>query len=114
MKNKLEIELYRIDNLVLGRVTHMDEELRGTGSLAKKGGQGDFGIVSSATSELRARQLFVRGDGKRSDNQRFSYAYGTPEQADKVCKIIRELVNEINNDGNEKKEEIKDWALVEY
>ena len=97
---KLILELYRVESLVFGRVVHMDERLRGVGTLA---GNLRFQIRSNAMSNLYGNVLYINGASKEDDGILFSYHYDDTTEAMKVVENISELVAEINN-----KEEIKE------
>ena len=97
---KLILELYRVESLVFGRVVHMDESLRGVGTLA---GNWRFQIRSNAMSSLHRNMLYINGVSKDDDGILFSYHYEDKNEAKKAVEIISELVAEINN-----KEEIKE------
>lgn len=93
MNKKLEIELFRYENLLFGKVLHMDESLRGNETLYE--GK-EVEINSAGAPELRGDTLFVRGEAKSYDNSVFKYAYYDEEEAIKVAKDIENGINFIN------------------
>ena len=99
---KLILELYRVESLVFGRVVHMDESLRGGGTLAENS---EFQIPSSVNSSLYGNVLYINGVRKGDDGILFSYHYESTNEAKKIVENISELVAEINNKEDIKKKE---------
>lgn len=99
---KLEIELYRYENLVFGKILHQDESLRNKGTIEKKD---DFKIASYSNPALHDEVLFIRGGNKQLDNDVFYYQFLDKETAIKTCKKIVDCVDLINSE-----EEIKSNA----
>ena len=107
----LDIELYRKDSLVFGRVTRQDERLRcGPNEPSKVlfklpglGGEGTIRIVSLYVPGLddftsRGIELRVLGGDKREDGQWFSHCFGDEAKAEKACALILKGVDRINSD----------------
>lgn len=93
MNKKLEIELFRYENLLFGKVLHMDEDLRDAGTLY----EGKLVEINSAGSpDLKKDILFVRGISKSCDNNIFKYIYCNEEEAIEVAKDIENGINFIN------------------
>lgn len=93
MNKKLEIELFRYENLLFGKVLHMDESLRDAGNLY----QGKLIEINSIGSPaLNRNTLFVRGIAKSCDNDVFKYAYWNEREAIRVAKDIENGINFIN------------------
>ena len=93
MNKKLEIELFRYENLLFGKVLHMDEDLRDAGTLY----EGKLVEINSAGSpDLKKDILFVRGIAKSCDNNIFKYIYCNEEEAIEVAKDIENGINFIN------------------
>lgn len=93
MNKKIEIELFRYENLLFGKVLHMDDSLRGTDVLY----EGELVEINSAgTPELRKKILFVRGTSKGCDNSIFKHTYSSEKEAIEVAQDIRNGINFIN------------------
>lgn len=92
---KLEIELYRYDNLVFGRVLCQDGSLRARGEIVEKD---DFRIISYSSPDLTVKELYVRGNDKKADNRIFCYQFRNEETAIKTCKKIKDCVDLINSE----------------
>lgn len=93
MNKKLEIELFRYENLLFGKVLYMDESLRGTDVLY----EGELVEINSAGApELRKKILFVRGTNEGYDNRIFEYTYSSEREAIEVAQDIRNGINFIN------------------
>lgn len=93
MNKKIEIELFRYENLLFGKVLHMDESLRDRGTLY----EGKLVEINSVGSpDLNRNTLFVRGIAKSCDNDVFKYTYYNTEEAIKVAKDIENGINFIN------------------
>lgn len=90
---KLEIELYRYENLVFGKVIYQDESLRNKGTIEKKD---DFKIESRLVPDLEENRLYIRGAREKQDNTVFSYQFLDSETAIKTCGKIKECVDSIN------------------
>ena len=104
---KLILELYRVENLVFGRVEYMDESLRGVGMLAENS---TFAIISGNYPSLVHGVLYVDGYDIDANGTIFSQLYENTTAAKEVVKNICELVDEINRD---KKIEIKESLVIE-
>lgn len=91
---RLEIELFRYENLVFGKVLKMDEGLRKASLLAEKKG---FTVESSSYPALSSDILYIRGDQKDKDEKIFSREYNDVKEAIKACENIKELVDKINS-----------------
>lgn len=111
----LDIELYRKDSLVFGRVIHQDERLRcGPNEPSKVlfkllglGGEGIIRIVSLYVPGLdnftsRGIELRVLGGDKREDGQWFSHCFGDEAKAEKACALILKGVDRVNSDWSYK------------
>lgn len=93
MNKKLEIELFRYENLLFGKVLHMDESLRGTDVLY----EGELVEINSAGApELRKKILFVRSTNEGYDNRIFEHTYSSEREAIEVAQDIRDGINFIN------------------
>lgn len=93
MNKKIEIELFRYENLLFGKVLHMDEDLRCAGVLYK----GELVDIRSVGSpDLERGVLFVGGRGKEYDNDVFKFLYSNEEEAIKTAKDIEKGINFIN------------------
>lgn len=93
MNKKLEIELFRYENLLFGKVLHMDESLRDTGTLYK----GKLVEINSVGApDLNEDTLFVRGIAKSLDDNIFKHTYYNEEEAIEVAKDIENGINFIN------------------
>lgn len=97
---KLKIELKLDGNTISGRVLEQDESLR-----ADEGRKPElvirnteFLILSSFCPVLIENKLFVRGRNRSTDNDIFSNAYVSPEDANKVYATIVGLVNALNDE----------------
>lgn len=90
---KLEIELYRYDKLVFGKVIYQDESLRDSGLIIEKNG---FKIESCSGPALHGTRLFIRGENKQFDKDMFYYRFCDEETATKICETIVDCVNSIN------------------
>ncbi|MBF1157728.1 MAG: hypothetical protein HXL81_02690 [[Eubacterium] sulci] len=96
---KLKIELKLDDTTVSGRVLEQDESLRNNNSKPITLIQNDeFRIVSSTLPLLGWNELFVRGMSYNDDNHIFLKSFETIEEAERIYKIIIELVNELNGE----------------
>lgn len=90
---KLEIELYRYENLVFGKIIHQDESLRDIGIIVEKD---DFKIGSYSHPELQVNKLLIRGNDKKDDHRIFYYKFRDKETAIKTCRKIMVCVDLIN------------------
>ena len=96
MNKKLEIELFRYENLLFGKVLHMDESLRGAGILYTGS---EIVILSRFSPMLECTDFFIRGEGEEYDNRVFSFAYCDEEEAIKVGQDIKNGIDCINGIG---------------
>lgn len=94
MNKKLEIELFRYENLLFGKVLHMDESLRGTGVLYS---EDSIKIESRAVPALEGGVLYLRGVGEDEDNCAFFEKYRSNEEAFEMANRIQRGINYINN-----------------
>ena len=94
---KLEIEIYRLENLLFGKVLHMDESLREKGVLASVDGDICFEIESSARPQLVNNILYVWGSNTSRDGELFSYLYDDIDEAKIAAKSIVNIVDKIND-----------------
>lgn len=103
MEKKIEIELFRYETLLFGKVLHMDESLRGTGTLYKgelteiyseNGPQ--LAEIDPGALHFRANVLFVRGLAENCDNNIFGFNYKDKERAIEIAKDIEKGINFIN------------------
>lgn len=92
---KLEIELYRYENLVFGKILHQNEILRNKGIIAEKD---DFKIESYSSPELCRTKLLIRGENEEDDNDVFYNQFLDEETAIKTCKKIVDCVDLINSE----------------
>lgn len=93
MSKKIEIELFRYEKLLFGKVLYMDESLRGTDVLY----EGELvEINSTGAPELRKKILFVRGTSESYDNSIFKHTYSSEKEAIEVAQDIRNGINFIN------------------
>lgn len=90
---KLEIELYRYENLVFGKILNQDESLRYYAIIVEKN---DFKIESRSCPALQEAKLFIRGENKGADNNIFYYKFCDEETAITACKKIKECIDLIN------------------
>lgn len=96
---KLKIELKQEDKTISGRVLEQDESLRNNNSKPITLIQNDeFRIVSSTLPLLGWDKLFVRGMSYNDDNHIFLKSFETIEEAERIYKIIIELVNQLNGE----------------
>lgn len=96
---KLKIELKLEGKTISGRVLEQDESLRNNNSKPITLIQNDeFRIVSSTLPLLGWNELFVRGMSYNDDNHIFLKGFETIEEAERIYKIIIELVNELNGE----------------
>lgn len=96
---KLKIELKLEGKTISGRVLEQDESLRNNNSKPITLIQNDeFRIVSSTLPLLGWDKLFVRGMSYNDDNHIFLKSFETIEEAERIYKIIIELVNELNGE----------------
>lgn len=79
---------------VVYECTHIDEELRGKGLLAKIAG---YEIKSFGFAWIHDNGLFVRGNEVEKDYMLSSHVFESQEQAEKFIEIMNELIDEINN-----------------
>ena len=93
MNKKIEIELFRYEKLLFGKVLYMDESLRASGVLYR-GKLVDIRSVGSP--DLEEGVLFVGGRGKEYDHDVFEYTYSSEEKAIEVAKDIENGINFIN------------------
>ena len=94
---RLKIELKLEGNTISGRVLEQDESLRNNNSKPITLIQNDeFRIVSSTLPLLGWNELFVRGMSYNDDNRILLKSFETIEEAERIYKIIIELVNELN------------------
>lgn len=108
VEERLKIELFRYENLVFGKVIHMDESLRSIGVLAQNN-FGDFAIKSNRQPQLDNNNFFVKGRLEDKDSEVFNYKFESIEQAIKSCENIKVLVDKINK--IEIKEEVKSGVI---
>lgn len=94
MNKKLDIELFRYENLLFGKVLHMDEDLRGTGTLYARD---LIKIESRASPALEGGILYLRGVGEEEDNCVFFEKYSSNEKALEMANKIQCGINYINN-----------------
>lgn len=94
---KLEIELYRYENLVFGKVLNQDKSFRGRGIITEVNG---FKILSGVAPALISKKLFIQGNDKELDNSIFCYLFEDSAEAIEVCKKIKKCVDFINGEGN--------------
>lgn len=94
MNKKLEIELFRYENLLFGKVLHMDDSLREAETLYK---EGSIEIVSYAVPALGGSTLYLRGSDKSADNSIFFERYESNEDAIEVANGIQRGIYSINN-----------------
>lgn len=98
MKLKIELKLEG-NTMVSGRVLEQDESLRNNNSKPITLIQNDeFRIVSSTLPLLGWDKLFVRGMSYNDDNRIFLKSFETIEEAERIYKIIIELVNQLNGE----------------
>lgn len=96
---KLKIELNLEGSTISGRVLEQDESLRNNNSKPITLIQNDeFRIVSSTLPLLGWDKLFVRGMSYNDDNHIFLKGFETIEEAERIYKIIIELVNILNGE----------------
>ena len=105
MKNNLQvsIKIQPDGKTVVAECTHIADELRGKGTLAKKDG---YYIESYNTVAVNRTTLYVRGISYDTDYCIGCYNFKTPEQAQHYVKIMNELIEKINNPK-------VDWSKVE-
>lgn len=94
MNKKLEIELFRYENLLFGKVLYMDEDLRGVGALYA---EGSIRIESRAVPALEGGVLYLRGESEEEDNCAFSEKYKSNKEALEMANRIQRGINCINN-----------------
>lgn len=96
---KLEVEMYRYDNILFGKVLHMDEELRGKGRLIRDAG--GYQIISEHCPNLTGKTLFVNGIIKGRDGVAFYREYNTEADLIRAAEHFKELIDKINGDTEE-------------
>ena len=103
MNKKLEIELFRYENLLFGKILHMDESLRGAGTLYKgklteiySENSPQLAEIDPGTPQSRASVLFVRGLAENCDNDIFGFNYKDKERAIEIAKDIEKGIDFIN------------------
>lgn len=103
MNKKLEIELFRYESLLFGKVLHMDEDLRGAGTLYKgrlieiySDAAPQLVEIDPGTLQLMENVLFVRGSAENCDNDVFGLNYEDEKKAIEVAQDIRNGINFIN------------------
>lgn len=96
--DSLLIELYCYHTLVFGKVVYQDESLRagcsGSKVLHRNAG---FKIMSHITPTLSRDVLCIRGRDCGSDNSIFQYRCMTEEEAQGLCRKIRNAINCVNH-----------------
>ena len=92
---KLEIELYRYDTLVFGKIIYQDESIRDDVKIVEKNG---FSIGSFAHPELVENSLYIRGKNDKNDHNIFYYRFSDDEIAIQTCKKIVDCVDLINSE----------------
>ena len=95
---KLKIELKLEGNTISGRVLEQDESLRTNDGDELVIRNTEFLILSSFRPALIENELYVRGKYHSTDNDIFSEAFDSSEEADKVYANIIGLVNELNGE----------------
>lgn len=102
---KLEIELYRYDTLVFGKVLYMDESLRAKGTLEKHNG---FSIISNYSPYLSDTQLYIQGMDREFDTCVFANTYSSIEETKETIDNIKACINAINSDPMDNSRIIKE------
>lgn len=92
---KLEIELYRYDNLVFGKILYQDESIRDNVKIVEKNG---FSIRSFAYPELVENSLYIRGINDKNDHNIFYYQFLDKKTAIQTCKKIVDCVDLMNSE----------------
>lgn len=100
---KLNVELFRYDTLVFGKILEQDESLREKGEVISRS---DYEIDSVSSPELRQTRLFIRGAKKCDDNKVMYYNFTTVKDAEAWCENIKKLINKLNNDGASEEDDI--------
>ena len=95
---KLKIELKLDGTMISGRVLEQDESLRTNDEEELVIRNTEFLILSRFCPTLIGNELCVRGKYHSTDNDIFSEAYDSSEEADKVYANIISLVNELNGE----------------
>ena len=109
MGKRLEIELYQYENMLFGKVLHLDESLRGKGLILEMNGY----IISSKTSpEMNSYELFLRGENRSADDKMFRYLFDDKDKALRVAKKIKEMVDIINSETIEKPVDVKVIKII--
>lgn len=105
MNKKLEIELFRYESLLFGKVLHMDEDLRGAGTLYKgrlieiySDAAPQLVEIDPGTLQLMENVLFVRGSAENCDNDVFGLNYEDEKKAIEIAKDIENGINFINRE----------------
>lgn len=93
----LEIELLQVAEILFGRVKEQSESLR-TQSLNHKLADGKINITSYVEPQLSGNMMYIRGSDKSRDYQTFFYRYKSEKEASKTAELIKQAVEEINND----------------
>lgn len=94
--NKLVVDLFQYDNVIVGKILYQDEDLRKLDIIEKK----DFySICSEKKPEITENELFIRGTIEDKDDNYFSYAFNTKDDANKWLKNIKELICSVNKNN---------------
>lgn len=91
-KKPLEIELIRYGELVLGKITHQDESLRGMDEFRASNG---VMIRSIEIPQIEENLLFIRGMGTHKDDVIMSYYAYDSTKAMLMIKKINDAVEEL-------------------
>ena len=91
-KKPLEIELIRYGELVLGKITHQDESLRGMGEFRASNG---VMIRSIEIPQIEENLLFIRGMSTHKDDVIMNYYAYDPTNAMLMIKKINDAVEEL-------------------
>ncbi len=95
---KLEIELFRYDTLVFGKVLYMDESFRKNGDLYNNG---TFKISSSVHPAIEMNALWVWGRDKGADDCVLFRRFEDPSDALEFIAEVRKGLGKINSDAAE-------------
>lgn len=105
MDKRLDVKIERIDNVIHGYVAHIDDSLRGSGTLAE---YGRHSIYSDTKPGIYGGfSLDVLGTKKAFDNNRFAYAYMFEDDAITAVQRFEKMIDAINNPVKDKVLEIE-------
>ena len=106
-KDKLVVELIQHDNVVVARIVHQDESLRGNSNIYSST---QLKITSGDYAEISESYLCVRGRTKTKDNNYFCYNFDTIEKASAYMIKAKESIRALNESLKEKTVSVEELA----